>query len=179
MSTSKRKKRLETQIKDSKPDKKRKIISIAALVVSVILIVGFVFFIALNDRISASRLLKETTSYVENEQLEAIVIGNDTVGDPLKPGVQGVYEGEEMSELKNTLIAVLENSRYKEIIEADKGFWKTKIVLYNTTDSRTLYIDSSGIYIPAQGRIVRYEVNKKAQNEFSLLLEYVGKAIDW
>ena len=182
MGNSKRKKRPEAQLKENKQekhDKKRRIISVAALAVSIILIVGVGLFIALNDRISASRLLRNTRSYVENEPIEAIVIADDKAGDPLKPGIHRVYENDEMTELRNALISVLKNSKYKEIIEADKGFWKTKIVLYNTTDSRTLYIDASGVYISSQGRVARYEVDKKAQNEFALLLQYVNEAIKW
>ena len=65
MGNSKRKKRPEAQLKENKQekhDKKRRIISVAALAVSIILIVGVGLFIALNDRISASRLLKNTRS---------------------------------------------------------------------------------------------------------------------
>ena len=50
--------------------------------------------------------------------------------------------------------------------------------MYNETDSRNIYIDASGIYIYSQGRAIRYEVNKKAQNEFAVLLEYVGNTVD-
>ena len=178
MGNSKRKKRSEAQLKENKQEKKRKIISITALAVCVILIVGAVLFIVLNDRVAASKLLKETTGFVEKENIEAIAVANDIVGDPLKPGVQNVYENEEMSELKNALITVLKNSKYKEIIEADKGLWKTKIVMYSTNDSRTIYIDASGIYIASQGRAARYEVNEKAQGEFLILLEYVGNTVN-
>ena len=178
MGNNKRKKRPESQLKENKQEKKRKIISITALAVCVILIVGAVLFIALNDRIVASKLLKEISGFVEKENIEAIVVSNDTVGDPLKPGVQDVYENEEMAELKSALITVLKNSKYKETIEADKGLWKTKIVMYNATYSRNIYIDASSIYIYSQGRAIRYEVSKKAQNEFAVLLEYVGNTVD-
>ena len=114
MGNNKRKKRPEAQSKENKQEKKRKIISITALAVCVILIVGAVLFIVLNDRIIASKLLKETSGFVEKENIEAIVVSNDTVGDPLKSGVQDVYENEEMAQLKNALITVLKNSKYKE-----------------------------------------------------------------
>ena len=74
-------------------------------------------------------------------------------------------------------ITVLKNSKYKEIIQSDKGIWKTKIVLYSTTDSSTVYIDSGGIYIARSGTLVRYKIDEKAQSELQILIDYVEKAL--
>ena len=163
--------------KEVKNEKTKKIVSYAVMIICAILIVGAVLFIVFHDRIAASKMLKDTVAFSENEHIEAVVIGNDTLGDPLSPGMQTVYDGEDADKIKNVLIDVLKNSKYKGTFKADVGVWKTKIVMYSETDSCSLYIDNAGIYILSEGRLIQYQVGRKAQSEFGTLLGYVNGAL--
>lgn len=174
----KKKKRIsKSSEKEVKNEKTRKIISFSAMILCAILILGAVLLVVFHDRISSSKILKDITHFAANEKIEAVVVSNDTSGDVLSPGVQTVYEEEDAIKINDMLISVLKNSKYKKTTKAEIGVWKTKIVLYNATESRSLYIDNAGIYVSSEGRLIHYKVDKKAQSEFGTLLGYVNGAL--
>ncbi|MBE6668181.1 MAG: hypothetical protein E7607_07735 [Ruminococcaceae bacterium] len=177
MGKEKKKRLCKSPEKEVKNEKTKKIISYVAMLICAAVIIGAILFIVFHDRIIASKMLKDAVAFAEAERIEAVVISNDSIGDPLSPGVQTVYEGEDSEKINSVLISVLKNSKYKGTTKADTGVWKTKIVLYNETESFSLYADNGGVYILSDGRLIRYKVSRKAESEFGTLLGYINGAL--
>ena len=86
-----------------------------------------------------------------------------------------MLRGEEAEDFAERLRLVLNNVKYNNTETVNIGVWKTKIVLYNSTDTLELYIDGEGIYIENKGRLIRYGFDGGSDSCHQELLSEIEK----
>ena len=143
-------------------------------VFSALFVIGIIAAIILPDPITGAVKLKEARSFFEDVEPVAVILydpmeqGNEILSD-----VEKRLDGEDAKNITDKLQNVLKNVKYKSTKTAEFGVWKTKITVYNSNDDYKLYMDTDGIYILNDGRLIFYSVSEQGKKEFLSLLSDV------
>ena len=168
-------KQLKNEKKSSKKIDKTLVISISICVAIALLVVGIV---TLPEPITAAINLGKTRDFLANVEEPTVLLNDAGEYTGLLETKEAVLEDKEAETLVRQLLLVLENAKYSDTIGASYGVWKTKIVVYNTTDKADVYIDGDGIYILHNDRLIKYKITESGAEKHKALLSSINERLD-
>ncbi len=162
---------------ERKNKKKTDKVLIIAICLCVAISLATVGIIVLPEPIIAAIELDRSTDFVENSADIKIVLNSPTESGGILADAEAVLEKERAEAFSERLINILKNVKYSKTDKINTGVWKTKIVIYNTTDEQRLYIDSKGVYIENGQRLIGYKIPEKLRPEFDSLYSEIEASL--
>ncbi|MBQ8850397.1 MAG: hypothetical protein IJ011_08720 [Clostridia bacterium] len=151
---------------------------VIAIVLCVAVALGVVGFIFLPEPIAAAVKLNSAEKFIANSSEYTVVLNAPMELGGILNDSEAVMRDADASDFVEKLSFVLENVKYSDTTKAETGVWKTKIVIYNTTDETVLYIDADGIYIENNGKLIKYRVTKDAKTAFDELYTEINSSLN-
>ena len=151
------------------------VIAIALCVAVTLGVVGFIF---LPEPITAAVKLNGAEKFIANSSEYTVVLNAPMELGGILNDSEAVIRDDDASNFVEKLSLVLENVKYSDTTKIETGVWKTKIVIYNTTDETVLYIDTDGIYIENNGKLIKYRVTKDAKTAFDELYTEINSSLN-
>ena len=164
-------KSLQEGSKKPKGIDKTLVVAISICVAIALLVVGIV---TLPEPITAAKRLKDAKSFLAAVEEPAVLLNSAGEYTGLLETKEALLEDDSAEDFVSYLSVVLENAKYSSTSGAAYGVWKTKIVVYNSTDKLDVYIDSEGIYILHNERLIEYRIAESGAEEHKAILEIIN-----
>ena len=143
---------------------------LVSIILCVSLALGIVGFVFLPEPITASVKLRGVKKFIANSSDVVVVLNAPLEMEGILNDKEAVLRENDAKIFIEKLSSVLENVKYYDTKSAEFGIWKTKIVIYNTTDECVIYIDNDGVYIENKGKIIQYKMDDDAKSEYDALI---------
>ena len=169
------KKELQEGSKKPKRIDKTLVIAISICVAIVLLVVGIV---TLPEPITAAKRLKDAKSFLTAVDEPTVLLNSAGEYTGLLETKEALLEDDSAEDFVSRLSVVLENAKYSSTSGAAYGVWKTKIVVYNSIDKIDVYIDSEGVYVLHNERLIEYKIAEGGAEEHKAILEIINDSYD-
>ena len=173
--------RLQTDDKFVKKTEKtpRKIDKTFVILVAIALLIAIfvVLFVTFIEPVRAAMKLSAAENFFEGENVSVVVINSAAKTEGLLGDKEMILRDAEANIFADRIYRLLNNVKYSDTNTVNIGVWKTKIVLYNSTEQLELYVDNDGIYLENRGKLICYNFDGEGNSEYSSLLSDIEKLL--
>lgn len=152
------------------------------LIIGIILCVSVVLFvigiITLPEPITAAVQLDRTEKFIADSNEFTVVINAPMESTGILNDKEAIIRDANANAFVEKVTLVLENVKYNDTEKVNTGVWKIKIVLYNATEERKIYVDEDHVYIENNGKLISYRITDEAKPTYSELYSDIEKLLN-
>ena len=151
------------------------------LVTAICLCVGLVLFvigvIVLPEPMIGAAQLSQSIDYIEDSTDVKVVLNSPKQSGGILADAEHIMDEEASEVFVERLCNILKNVKYSDMEKIDTGIWKTKIVIYNTTDELRVYVDSEGVYLEKNGSLIEYRIPENVRADYDALYTEINERL--
>ena len=106
-----------------------------------------------------------------------MVINSASETEGLLGDKEVILRDSDAEELSIRISQLLKNAKYLNTDKVNIGIWKTKIVMYNSTEQLELYVDNNGVYLENKGKLICYDFDGEWEKGYDTLLSDIEKLL--